>query len=46
MWVGSLDLDKALRTNVLIAAARMIQERRIIEEANRAFTGILVQNSL
>jgi hypothetical protein len=44
--IGPLDLHKTFGTDVLIAAARAVQIRRVVEETNWAFRSVLVQHRL
>lgn len=43
MGLRALNLNKTLRANGLIAASRPIQVRRIVQEANGAFSRIFVK---
>lgn len=46
MWIRTLDLDKALRTDPLIAAPSPVTKDRIVDEADGTFEGLLVQENL
>ena len=41
--VWTLDLHKALAANGLIAAAGMVEVRRVVEKTNGTFGGVLVE---
>jgi hypothetical protein len=42
VWLGTLDLDEAFRTDGLIAASSTVEVRRIVQEADGTFARILV----
>ena len=46
MWIRSLDLDKAFRTDGLFTTACGVQIWRIIEEADRTFRGVFIEKYL